>query len=183
MEFTVITGLVTLMGKWLNYEKRKLAQEGQSVPQPDEETKKGEEVAQVIEAGIQQHGGIDEQTALAGFRQNPEMFASVLEQAMKNLAQREPTFAQQLQRMAERINIAQTGSLSGSRTISSENYDINIDSNTGNFTQGNIYNMLLSSILPGGPTTPPDLRLPGGPTTPPDLRLPGGPTTPSDRDD
>jgi preprotein translocase subunit YajC len=139
MEFAVITGLVTLMGKWLNYdiEKRKLEQAGESAPQTDEETQKGKQVAEVVETGIQQHGGTDEQTALAGFRQNPQMFASVLEQAMKNLADREPAFAQQLQDVAKQTNVVQSGGIHGTAEVKGNNTGINIGANTGNVSQSN----------------------------------------------
>jgi len=134
-----IGALVTLMGKWLNYdiEKRKLEQQGRPAPQPDAEAQKGQQVAQVVETGIQQHGGTDEQTALAGFRQNPQMFASVLEQAMKNLAQRNPTVAQQLQRVAEQTNVAQTGGVRGTANVQGDNYGQNIGVNTGTMSQTN----------------------------------------------
>jgi Tfp pilus assembly protein FimV len=137
MEFAVITGLVTLMGKWLNYdiEKRKLEQADNAASPPDEEAQKGKQVAEVVETGIQQHGGTDEQTALAGFHQNPQMFASVLEQAMKNLADRNSTFAQQLQRVAEQTNVAQTGGVHGTADVKGENYGQNIGANTGSVVQ------------------------------------------------
>lgn len=138
MEFAVITGLVTLMGKWLNYdiEKRKLEQADNAASPPDEEAQKGKQVAEVVETGIQQHGGTDEQTALAGFRQNPQMFASVLEQAMKNLADRNSTFAQQLQDVAKQTNVAQTGGIHG-KAQAETNYGQQAGVNTSTMTQSN----------------------------------------------
>jgi hypothetical protein len=133
-----LDGLVTLMGKWLHYdiEKRKLEQEGKSRQQPDAEARKGEQVAQVVETGIQQHGDEREQTALRGFQQDPQMFASVLEQAMKNLAEREPAFAQQLQRVAEQTNVAQRGGTHGSSVVHGDNPGISVGVSTGTITQG-----------------------------------------------
>jgi hypothetical protein len=58
----------------------------------------------------------------------------VLEQALANLAQREPTFAQQLQRVAEQTNIAQSGGIHGTANAKT-NYGQNVGVNTGTMNQ------------------------------------------------
>jgi len=134
---TVITALVGLYTAYTTY-KAGVAQaqaQGQPAPTKTDKAQQGEQVAQVIETGIQQYGGGDAQAALTGFTQNPQMFASVLEQALANLAQREPTFAQQLQRVAEQTNVAQAGGVHGTATVSGTNYGQNIGVNTGTMNQ------------------------------------------------
>jgi tetratricopeptide (TPR) repeat protein len=105
---TIITALVGLYTAYMTY-KASVAQsqsKGEPAPEPTDEPKKGEQVAHVVESGIQQHGSNNEQLALRGFAQNPEMFTPVLEQALINLAKREPTFAQQLLHVAKQANVA-----------------------------------------------------------------------------
>jgi hypothetical protein len=137
MEFAVITGLVTLMGKWLNYdiEKRKLEQAGESAPQPDEEVRKGKQVAEVVEAGMKEHGDKREQRALEDFQDDPEWYQDNLQRALAAVAERNPTFAQQLQDVAKQTNVVQSGGIHGTAEVKGNNTGINIGVNYGTQTQ------------------------------------------------
>jgi len=134
-----IGALVTLMGKWLNYdiEKRKLEQQGRPAPQPDAEAQKGQQVAQVVEQGITQYGNEDEQADLESFTRKPERYADMMQRVLRDLAQRNPTFAQQLQRVAEQTNVAQTGGVRGTANVHGDNYGQSTGVNTGTMSQTN----------------------------------------------
>jgi hypothetical protein len=112
---TVITGLVSLMTAYMKYrvEKAKIEQEGKSAPSPSDEAQKGEQVATVVETGVQQYSYVNEMQALAEFQHNPQMSGKELEQVIRNLAQREPAFTQQLQRVFEQTSLSSNQSRRG----------------------------------------------------------------------
>ena len=105
--WVIITGLV---GAYKAYTEYKVAvvkdqAEQKAAPTKDAEAAKGEQVAQVVETGIQKYGKSEEQTALAGYQQSPQLFEPVLSKVLSDIAAREPAFAQQLQTVAQQANI------------------------------------------------------------------------------
>jgi hypothetical protein len=58
-----------------------------------------------------------------------------LQRALAAVAERNPAFAQQLQRVAEQTNVAQTGGVHGTATVQGDNYGQSPGVNTGNMTQ------------------------------------------------
>jgi hypothetical protein len=55
--------------------------------------------------------------------------------ALRDLAERNPTFAQQLQDVAKQTNVAQTGGITGTATVKGDNYGQNTGVNYGTQTQ------------------------------------------------
>lgn len=117
----VITGLVGAYKAYTEYKAAvaKAQAEQKATPAKAEAATKGEQVAQVVETGIQKYGKPEEQTALAGYQQSPQLFEPVLSKALTDIATREPAFAQQLQTLAQQANI-QTGGVQGSLNVSGQ---------------------------------------------------------------
>jgi hypothetical protein len=111
----VITGLVGAYKAYTEYKAAaaKARAEQQAAPAKTEAAAKGQQVAEVVETGIQKYGKPEEQTALAGYQQSPQLFAPVLSKVLTDIATREPAFATQLQTLAQQANI-QTGGVQGS---------------------------------------------------------------------
>ena len=132
----VITGLVGAYKAYTEYKAAvaKAKADLQAAPTKTEEAAKGEQVAEVVESGIQKHGKPEEQTALAGYQQNPQLFEPVLSKVLSDIADRSPAFAQQLQTLAQQANI-QTGGVQGNVNVSGEgNVDQAAGVNTGTMT-------------------------------------------------
>jgi hypothetical protein len=132
----IITGLVGAYKAYTEYKvavaKAKIDQ--QAAPAKTEEAAKGEQVAQVVESGIQKYGKPEEQTALAGYQQSPQLFEPVLSKVLTDIATREPAFAQQIQTLAQQANI-QTGGVQGSVNVSGQGkVDQAAGVNTGTMT-------------------------------------------------
>lgn len=110
----VITGLVGAYKAYAEYKATvvKAQAEQAAPPAKTAEAAKGEQVAQVVETGIQKYGWPEEQTALAGYQQSPQLFETVLAKVLADVAAREPDFAGQLQRVAQHAQI-QTGGVQG----------------------------------------------------------------------
>jgi len=89
----------------------------------------------VVERGIQKYGKPEEQTALAGYQQSPQLFEPVLSKVLSDIAAREPAFAGQLQTVAQQANI-QTGGVQGSVNVSGQGkiYGTAVGTNTGSIT-------------------------------------------------
>jgi hypothetical protein len=115
----VITGLVGAYKAYAEYKAAvvKAQAEQKAAPAKTEDVAKGEQVAQVVETGIQTYGKPEEQTALAGYQQSPQLFESALSKVLADVAAREPAFAQQLQTVAQQANI-QTGGVHGEVNVS-----------------------------------------------------------------
>jgi hypothetical protein len=130
----VITGLVGAYKAYTEY-KAAVAKTGEKEPAPAKsaEVVKGEQVAQVVETGIQKYGKPEEQTALAGYQQSPQLFEPVLSKVLSDVAAREPAFAGQLQTVAQQANI-QTGGVQGSVNVSGGKVDLAAGVNTGTIT-------------------------------------------------
>jgi hypothetical protein len=134
---TVITALVGLYTAYTTYKVGMAQAEAQGKPAPTktEDVQKGEQVAQVVEAGMKEHGDKREQRALEDFQDDPEWYQDNLQRALAVLAERNPTFAQQLQRVAEQTNVAQTGGIHGSSVVHGDNPGISVGVSTGTITQ------------------------------------------------
>jgi hypothetical protein len=132
----VITGLVTLMTAYMQH-RTEMAKLEQDKPDPPktEKAKKGEQVAQVVEQGIQKYGNAEEKATLPLYQANPGRFESAMHDMVRELAQREPSFAQQLQDVAKQTNVAQTGGIHGEAHVTGDNYGQNTGVNTGTQTQ------------------------------------------------
>lgn len=111
----IITGLVGAYKAYADYKAAVVKAQAEQKPAPakDAEVAKGEQVAQVVETGIQKYGRPEEQTALAGYQQSPQLFEPVLSKVLADVAAREPAFAGQLQTVAQQAQI-QTGGVQGS---------------------------------------------------------------------
>jgi hypothetical protein len=136
---TIITALVGLYTAYTTY-KVGMAQaeaKGEPTPAKSPEADRGEQVAQVVEMGIQQYGDKREKRALQDFQDDPEWYQNNMQRALAAVAKREPTFAQQLQRVAEQTNVAQMGGVRGTATVQGNNTGINIGANTGSISQSN----------------------------------------------
>jgi uncharacterized membrane-anchored protein YhcB (DUF1043 family) len=133
-----IGALVTLMGKWLNYdiEKRKLEQESKPTSQLDTEAQQGQKVLAEVQQGVQTHGTQREQQALTVFESDPELYRHALEKALGELAQQKPAFANlltQLQQQAEQAGV-QTSNITGTAKAKT-NYGQQAGVNTSTMTQ------------------------------------------------
>src|SRR5262245_45005346 len=108
----VISGLVSVFSAYTQYKAIVHQAEAKQLPAPPkgEEAQKGEEVARTIETAIARHGTEDEQIDLANFQRNPQRYIEAITAVIRDLAAREPAFAQQLQTLAQQANIAQPGS-------------------------------------------------------------------------
>jgi len=138
----VITGLVGAYKAYTEYKAAvvKAQAEQQVAPAKSGEVAKGEQVATVVETGIQKYGKPEEQTALAGYQQSPQLFEPVLSKVLSDIAVREPAFAQQIQTVAQQANI-QTGGVQGSVNVSGQGniHGTVAGVNTGTIT--GIYNL------------------------------------------
>jgi hypothetical protein len=114
----VITGLVGAYKAYTEYKAAvvKAQSEQKAAPAKTDEAAKGEQVAQVVETGIQKYGDADEQADLANFERNPERYRESLVRVLSDVAAREPAFAGQLQTVAQQANI-QTGGVQGTATV------------------------------------------------------------------
>ncbi len=115
----VITGLVSAYKAYTEYRAAVAKTGTAAAPAKTEEVTKGEQVATVVETGIQKYGKPEEQTALAGYQQSPQLFEPVLSKVLSDIAAREPDFAGQLQTVAQQANI-QTGGVQGSVNVSGQ---------------------------------------------------------------
>ena len=117
----IITGLVGAYKAYTEYKAAVVKAQAEQKPAPAKtaEAAKGEQVAQVIETGMQTYGKPEEQTALAGYQQSPQLFEPVLSKVLTDIATREPAFATQLQTVAHQANI-QTGGVQGSVNVSGQ---------------------------------------------------------------
>jgi Tfp pilus assembly protein FimV len=134
---TVITALVGLYTAYTTYKVGMAQAEAQGKPAPTktEDVQKGEQVAQVVETGIQQHGNAEEQSTLPLYQANPARFENIMQDMVRDLAQREPAFNQQLQDVAKQTNVAQTGGIHGSSVVHGDNPGISVGVSTGTITQ------------------------------------------------
>lgn len=135
----IITALVGLYTAYTTY-KVGMAQaqaKGEPAPARPPEAEQGEQVAQVVEAGIEQHGNAEEQNTLPLYQANPTRFEHAIQEVVRDIATRNSTFAQELQRVAAQTNVAQTGGVHGTATVQGDNSGINIGANTGNVAQNN----------------------------------------------
>jgi hypothetical protein len=134
-----ITGLVGLYKAYTEYKAAALKAGPTAAPAKTDEATKGEQVAQVLETGIQQHGKPDEQTALAGYQQNPQLFEPVLSKVIADVAGRNPAFAQQLQTLAQQAGVQGSGvqgniNVSGQGKIQGQAAGVNTGTMSGTFS-------------------------------------------------
>jgi hypothetical protein len=117
----VITGLVGAYKAYTEYKAAVVTAQAaqQAAPAKTEDVAKGEQVAQVVETGIQKYGNEDERADLANFARNPERYREGLAHVLSDIAKREAAFAGQLQTVAQQANI-QTGGVQGSVNVSGE---------------------------------------------------------------
>jgi hypothetical protein len=93
--------------------------EQKMAPAQSEEARKGEQVATVVQAAVQQHGDAKAQQTLALFEDDPDTYQEALRKVLARLAEQNPAFASQLQTVAQQANI-QTGGIQGSVNVSGE---------------------------------------------------------------
>jgi hypothetical protein len=132
----VITGLVGAYKAYTEYKAAvvKAQAEQQAAPAKTEEAAKGEQIAQVVKAAVQQHGDDKDRNALVQFEADPDDYRDVLEKKLVRLAEGNPVFAQQLQTLAQHSNI-QTGGVHGEVNVSGEGkVDLAAGVNTGTMT-------------------------------------------------
>jgi hypothetical protein len=117
----VITGLVGAYKAYTEYKAAVVKAQAEQKPEPDksEEAAKGQQVADIVKAGVEQHGNEDERTDLANFERNPQRYQDGLVTVLRDIADREPAFAGQLQTLAQQANI-QTGGIQGTATASDQ---------------------------------------------------------------
>jgi|SRR5215213_9273983 len=132
----IITGLVGAYKAYTEYKAAvvKAQAEQKVAPAKTEEAAKGEQVAQVVKAAVQQHGNDKDRNAIAQFEDEPDDYREALERKLLRLAETNPAFAQQLQTVAQQANI-QTGGVQGSVNVSGEGkVDQATGVNTGTMT-------------------------------------------------
>jgi hypothetical protein len=107
----VITGLVGAYKAYTEYRAAvvKAKEEQQAEPAKSEEAAKGEQVAEIVKAGVEQHGSEVERTDLAIFERNPQRYQDGLARTLFDLAGREPSFARQLQTVAQQAGVQGSG--------------------------------------------------------------------------
>lgn len=117
----IITGLVGTYKAYADYKAAaaKAEAERKAAPEKTEQAAKGEQVAEVVEAPVQQHGNQDEKADLANFERNPERYRDGLTRALTDVAAREPAFAQQLQTLAQQAGVQGSG-VQGNVNVSGE---------------------------------------------------------------
>ena len=112
----VITGLVNTYKAYIDYKTAVAKAQADKAPVRTEEVAKGEKIAEVVKAGIAQHGSEDERTDLASFERHPQRYNNSLARVISDIASREHGFAQQLQTLAQEVSI-QTDGVQGSVNI------------------------------------------------------------------
>jgi hypothetical protein len=117
----VITGLVGAYKAYTEYRAAvaKAKDEQQAEPAKSEEAAKGEQVAQLVKAGVEQHGNEDERADLANFERNPQRYGEGLARVLWDLAGREPAFAEQLQTVVQQAGVQGSG-VQGNVNVSGE---------------------------------------------------------------
>jgi hypothetical protein len=114
----IITGLVGAYKAYADYKAAvvKAQAEQQPAPAKSEDVTKGEQVAPIIKAGVEQHGDAKDRRALDNFEDDPDTYQEALQKVLTRLAAHAPPFAQQLQTLAQQANL-QTGGVQGSVTV------------------------------------------------------------------
>jgi hypothetical protein len=114
----IITGLVGAYKAYADYKAAVVKAAAKQAPAPAKSAAavQGEQVAPIITAGVEQHGGDDDHAALASFARNPARYEDVLRKVLADIAARSQPFAQQLQTLAQQAQI-QTGGVQGSVTV------------------------------------------------------------------
>ena len=132
----IITGLVGAYKAYTDYRAAvaKAKAEQKSAPAKSEAAAKGEQVAPLVKAAVQQHGDAKTQQTLALFEDDPDIYQEALRKALTRLAERSPAFATQLQTLAQQANI-QTGGVQRAVNVSGEGkVDQAAGVNTGTMT-------------------------------------------------
>jgi hypothetical protein len=139
----VITGIVSTLTAYMNYRVSVKQAEAQSKPdqtptatsaKPDEAiVKQAETALPVVREGVKQYGDQREQTALANFESDPDMYGGVIEKVLTSIATREPEFLRQLWTATQQTTVQGRGI-----NVSGDVYGNVIDQNTG--TLNNTYN-------------------------------------------
>src|SRR5262249_26387822 len=78
-------------------------------PAKSEEVAKGERVADIVTAVVEQHGDDRDRNALAQFEADPDDYRDVLGKKLLRLAETSPAVAQQLQPLAHQAGVQGTG--------------------------------------------------------------------------
>jgi hypothetical protein len=134
----VISGLVSILTAYMTYRvgMKQAEQQGKTGQATDAPTKpeapiveQAEAALPVVREGVRQHGDQREQTALANFEDDPEMYGPVLERVLTGIASRQPEFLHQLQTAAQQANVQGRGV-----NISGNVYGNVMDLNTGSIT-------------------------------------------------
>lgn len=139
----VITGLVGAYKAYAEYRAAvaKAKDEQKAEPAKTEEAAKGEQVAQLVKAGVEQHGNEDERADLANFERNPERYQEGLARSLSDLASREPTFARRLQTVAQQAGVQGSGvqgnvNVSGDGKVYGTAAGVNTGTISGTYTFG-----------------------------------------------
>jgi hypothetical protein len=139
---TIITGLVSTLTAYMNYrvnikqaEQQSKAEQTSTLPAKLDDTtvKQAEAALPVVREAVKQYGDQREQTALANFEEDPEMYGTVLERVLTGIASRQPEFLHQLQTAAQQTNVQGRGV-----NISGNVYGNVMDQNAG--TLNSTYN-------------------------------------------
>lgn len=104
---TLIGSIVSVFGSYIGYKTAvdTAKAKGEPAPAKSDEVAKGEEAAKVIETGIQQHGQPADKSTLDLFQQHPTRFASALQEMLVELAQNQPAFLAELQKLSQQDGI------------------------------------------------------------------------------
>ncbi len=139
----VITGLVGAYKAYTEYKTAvvKAQAEQKATPAKTEEVAKGEKVAEVVKAAVQQHGDDKDRNALIQFEADPDDYRDVLEKKLVRLAEGNPAFAQQLQTLAQQAGVQGSGvqgniNVSGQGKIQGQAAAVNEGTMTGTFNFG-----------------------------------------------
>ena len=100
----IITGLVGAFKAYTEYRAAAARAEVQhtAAPAPNPQATRGEQTAPIIQAAIQRYGDAKEQTTLALFEKDPEIFQEALQRVLIQLAGRSPIVAAEIQELARR---------------------------------------------------------------------------------
>lgn len=117
----IITGLVGAYKAYTEYKAAvaKLREKQDTPPSKGEAAAKGEQVAPLIKAAVEQHGATKEQTTLQLFEDDPETYEEPLKKVLISLADHNPAFASHIQTLAQKADI-QTGGIQGSINVSGQ---------------------------------------------------------------
>jgi hypothetical protein len=142
----IVTGLVGAYKAYADYKAAvtKTATK-EELPAKTEPVAKGELVAPLVKNAIEKHGEPKEQTTLQLFEEDPDTYEEALKKVLTYLAQRNPTFATELQTLAEQANI-QTGGFQGTVNVSEGGIVYGPTAGTNHGTMSGTY------ILPDGNT-------------------------------